>query len=216
MVPVKRRILMGDSLGFGLRRSLIQCVAGMACAPMMVSAAGGGASSATPAGPVGSGQPKKPLPTGRAGEFDFLNGEWRIQNQRLKTPATNEWDHFESEATCWSILGGVASIEELRIPARNFSGMGLRLFDSDKQVWHELWMNAKSGSLLGPGMPGGFSEGVAVFEAEDKDGDTPIVVRSTWDGITATRCRWHQAVSRDGGVSWQANWLMDWERMPAR
>jgi hypothetical protein len=207
---------MRDSLGFGLRRSLIPCVAGLACAPMMVSAAGGGTSGAASAGPAGSSQPKKPLPAGRAGEFDFLSGEWRIQNQRLKTPATNEWDHFESEATGWSILGGVASIEELRIAARNFSGMGLRLFDGDKQVWHELWMNAKSGSLTGPGMPVGFYDGIAIFEAEDKDGDTPIIVRSAWDRMKATRCRSHQAVSRDRGASWQANWFMDWERRRAR
>lgn len=206
---------MSDGLGFGLRRSLIQTVAGMACVPMTASAAAGGAAVAAPTGPGGSGRPRKSPPTGQAGEFDFLIGEWRIRNRRLKAPASDEWDHFESEATCWSILGGVASIEELRIPTRNFSGMGLRLFDGDKRVWHELWMNAKSGSLMGPGMPGGFHEGVASFEAEDQDGGTPIIVRSTWDRIAAGRCRWHQAVSRDGGASWQANWFMDWERKPA-
>ena len=65
----------------------------------------------------------------KPGEFDFLNGEWKIHHRRLKNPANNEWDIFEGEATCWSILGGVGSVEELRIPARNFSGMGLRLLD---------------------------------------------------------------------------------------
>jgi hypothetical protein len=34
------------------------------------------------------------------------------------------FDEFESEATAFSILGGLASVEELRMPARSFSGMG--------------------------------------------------------------------------------------------
>jgi hypothetical protein len=207
---------MSDVPHFGLRRNLIQMVAGLACMPMVAQAAGGSAPPATASDPARGARPRTPPQKGRPGEFDFLSGQWRIQNQRLKTPGTQDWDRFESEATCWSILGGVASIEELRIPARNFSGMGMRLFDGEQQVWHELWMNAKSGSLTGPGMPGGFVGEAAVFEAEDKDGSTPIVVRSTWDRITANTCRWHQAVSRDGGVSWQPNWFMDWERQPVR
>jgi hypothetical protein len=31
--------------------------------------------------------------------------------------------------------------------------------------------------------------------------------------IAATRWRWHQAFSRDGGKSWEDNWFMDWERI---
>jgi hypothetical protein len=40
------------------------------------------------------------------------------------------------------ILAGVGSVEELRIPARNFSGMGLRLLDLEKKVWADHWVNA--------------------------------------------------------------------------
>ena len=106
----------------------------------------------------------------------------------------------------------MASIEELRIPSRHFSGMGLRLFDGAKGHWFELWTNAKGASLTGPGTPGGFRDGVAVFEADDADGDQPIRVRSTWDRITPRSCRWQQSVSRDGGRHWEANWIMEWER----
>ena len=75
---------------------------------------------------------------GKPGDFDFLQGEWKIAHQRPKANSPGEWDHFEGEATCWSILGGIASIEELRIPARNFSGMGLRLLDSEKKLWSDF------------------------------------------------------------------------------
>ncbi len=152
---------------------------------------------------------KTPAP-GRAGDFDFLTGEWTISHRRLL--ADKSWDTFEGEATCWSILKGVVSIEELRIPARDFSGMGIRLLDAGKNGWEEFWANAKGGSMAGPGMPGSFENGAATFMADDVDGDKPIKVASVWDKVTPKSCRWRQAVSRDGGKTWDENWIMEWKR----
>jgi hypothetical protein len=152
-------------------------------------------------------------PPGKPGEFDFLAGQWTIAHRRLKTPGTTDWDEFAGEATCWSILGGIGSIEELRIPARKFSGMGLRLLDVERKVWSDFWVNAASGVLTTPGTTGGFVDGVGVFEARDTDDGTPIVVRGVWDRITPRSCRWHQTVSRDAGKTWQPNWFMDWTRV---
>ena len=59
-------------------------------------------------------------------------GEWRIAHRRLKAPG--DWDMFEGEATCWSILDGRAHVEELRIPVRDFAGMGLRTLDPEAGV----------------------------------------------------------------------------------
>jgi hypothetical protein len=150
------------------------------------------------------------IPPGAAGDFNFLAGEWRISHRRLRAPG--DWDEFSGEATCWTILGGVGSIEELRIPARDFAGLGLRLLDLNTHVWNDYWVNAKSGALTPPGLPGGFVNGVGIFEADEMDGDRPIKVRGTWDRITPTSCRWRQSVSRDGGANWEDNWLMDWVR----
>lgn len=150
---------------------------------------------------------------GRAGDFDFLTGEWKIKNRRLKAVGKDEWDEFEGEATCWGILEGVGSIEELRIPSRNFSGMGLRLLDMDKKIWNDFWVNSKTGVLACPGQQGVFEKGVGTFEADDMDDNAPIKVRGIWDNISKTGCRWRQAVSRDGGKTWQENWQMTWTRV---
>ena len=147
---------------------------------------------------------------GRPGDFDWLAGEWKIRHRRLKAPG--EWDEFEGEATCWTILGGVGSVEELRIPARDFSGLGLRLLDLETRVWSDYWVNARSGVLGAAGLTGSFENGDGVFLAEEVDGDTPILVRGLWDAITATSHRWTQGVSRDGGKTWDDNWLMQWTR----
>jgi hypothetical protein len=153
--------------------------------------------------------------SGKPGEFDFLNGEWKIQHRR-KPPGATAWDEFNGEATCWSILGGVGSVEELRIPARQFSGMGLRLFDQEKRVWTDFWVNAKSGVLMPPGTTGTFEQGVGVFIADDTDAGQPIKIRGMWDEIAADRCRWQQAVSRDGGKIWDTNWVMAWRRVSSK
>ena len=154
------------------------------------------------------------IPEGRPGEFDFLQGEWKIAHRRLSSPGA-DWDRFEGEASCWTILGGIGSVEELRIPARDFAGMGLRLLDQDKKVWNDLWMNAKSGILLGPGTSGGFASGAGTFDAtETVDGKT-FIFRGVWDEITPTSCRWRQMVSEDGGATWAENWIMLWTRLAA-
>jgi len=178
------------------RRALLSAGAG---ALLAQAGAAGDAAAAIP----------KP-PPGKPGEFDFLAGEWRIAHRRLTGPG--QWDTFAGEATCWTILGGVGSVEELRIPARGFSGLGLRLLDVENRVWVDHWVNARSGVVGLPGMSGGFIDGAGVFLAEDEDGGTPIVVRSLWDEIAADSCRWSQATSRDGGRTWEENWVMRWRR----
>lgn len=156
-----------------------------------------------------------PLPTerspGKPGDFGFLDGHWRIAHQRRRAGET-EWDRFEGEATCWSILGGVGSVEELRIPARSFSGMGLRLLDVKQRLWHDHWVNAESGVIGPAGLPGSFEGGNGIFQVEDRDDEGPMIVLSLWDQIRDGRCRWRQAVSRDGGKHWDANWIMHWTR----
>ncbi|ESQ76169.1 hypothetical protein [Asticcacaulis sp. AC402] len=149
---------------------------------------------------------------GKAGDFDFLTGEWRIKNRQLKNADTGEWIEFDGEATVVSILKGVVSVEELRIPARDFSGMGLRVLDIEQKVWKDYWVNAKSGALGSEGVPGVFSDGAGVFDSVDPARPSEIW-RGVWDQITPTSCRWYQAVSKDGGKTWQDNWIMAWTRI---
>jgi hypothetical protein len=147
---------------------------------------------------------------GKAGDFDFLAGSWKISHRQRKG---KEWDEFPGEATCWTILGGVGSVEELRIPARNFSGMGLRLLDLEKRIWSDYWVNARSGVLGAAGLTGVFKNGVGNFTVEDVEDGHPVTYCGVWDRITPTSCRWRQGVSRDGGKTWDYSWFMDWVRV---
>lgn len=199
------------------RRILLQTAAGLAAGQLAVSSAnasGTQVASATGSNVAAAGRAATARNwNGKPGEFDFLSGEWKISHRRIDKPGSREWSVFEGEATCWSILGGIGSIEELRIPVRNFSGMGLRLLDVEKKEWSDFWVNAKSGVLVPPAVTGGFENGVGLFISDETDGGQAIKVRGMWDNITAKTCRWQQAVSRDGGQSWEDNWIMDWKRV---
>jgi hypothetical protein len=156
-----------------------------------------------------------PAATGRAGDFDFLAGSWRIANRRLKQrwTANPEWELFDGDSTCWSVLGGLGSIEDLRIPAGQPRGLGIRLLDTKRGLWSDHWSSSASG-VVSPPMWGSFEGGVGSFIATDEsDGDIAIWSRGVWDRITPTSCRWHQAFSRDGGQTWEDNWFMDWTRV---
>lgn len=153
--------------------------------------------------------PNAPAPTGKPGDFDFLSGEWRIKHRFLKE---GQWDQFEGEATVFGLLGGLASVEELRIPARDFSGIGFRLLDLEQHLWADYWINSKNCVLHSPPAWGSFVDGSGAWITEDRDGDQPVLIRGLWDQITPHSCRWHQATSRDGGESWQENWIMEWTR----
>ena len=158
--------------------------------------------------------PIPPLPDrpsrGKPGDFDFLTGEWKIQNRQIRD---GDWVTFPGEATVSSIMGGAGSVEDLRIPVRKFGGMGLRLLDVETGVWSDFWVNARSGVLTTPGQTGSFENGAGIFVSDDVDDGKTVKAVGLWDRITPNSCRWRQAASSDGGKTWTQNWIMDWTRV---
>jgi hypothetical protein len=180
------------------RRTMLKGAAGIAFAPLLIQAAA--AESAAPF-----------LPVSGNGDFNFLTGEWKIANRQRQPDG--KWKEFTGTATVYAVLGGLGSIEQLRIPATRFLGMGIRVFDIEKQLWADHWVAANAGVVNLP-MMGSFKGGVGTFLAEDSiDGKTVIVGRGVWDRITPTSCRWFQSDTKDGGKTWDDNWYMDWTRV---
>ncbi|MFG6464262.1 twin-arginine translocation signal domain-containing protein [Roseateles sp. DXS20W] len=187
------------------RRQLLQAAAALGLA---------GATAAEAAepqpGPAMTGALPAARTPGRPGDFDFLTGRWKIVNHRRRD---GRWDVFDGEATVHGLLAGICSVEELRIPARQFSGMGLRLLDVKQAQWRDFWVNGAAGELGAQGLMGSFEGGAGVFEEASDDNGNPLLYRSVWDRITPNGCRWQQGVSRDGGKTWALDWSMDWTRV---
>jgi hypothetical protein len=161
-----------------------------------------------------------PLPqasgTAKPGDFDFLQGNWSIRHRRKKDVRDSKWDEFAGTARCWSLLGGRGSIEELSIPERDFFGIGLRLIETERKLWHDYWVNAASGLLSCPGQHGAFVDGVGTFLGTYEADGVKICVRGVWDQITDNTCRWHQSLSDDNGTTWKENWYMEWQRLQSQ
>ena len=177
------------------RRTMIGMTAGLTLAGLVSTAA-----RATPT-------PSTAPPNG--GDFAFLAGEWRIANRQKKD---GTWDEFPGEATVTPMLGGLASIEELRIPARNFFGMGVRVYHLKERRWADHWLSAGNGVVNDP-LLGTFINGEGVFPSEETVDGKTTNYRSLWDRITPISCRWTQASSADGGKTWDYDWMMDWTRV---
>ena len=212
MDHLRRRLLVAGALGAAgllLERS---AAAGEPAAPSPASSTSG--STARDASLEPDAVPPLPAspPPGRPGDFDFLTGEWRIRNRSL---VNGEWLEYPGEATVYRILAGGGSVEELRIPARSFSGMGLRLLDVEKRVWSDHWVNARSGVLYTPGETGGFVDGVGMFSSTYEENGRVTISAGIWDAITPQSCRWRQVVSEDGGSNWRHTWIMRWSRVGA-
>ena len=67
--------------------------------------------------------------------------------------------------------------------------------------------------MVNPPQLGRFIDGAGVFTADDEMDGKPVKVKAVWDKITPTSCRWYQMMSRDGGMSWERGWYMDWMRV---
>lgn len=158
-----------------------------------------------------------PVPTppatatpGKPGDFGFLDGRWRIRHLKRRG---DKWDRFDGEARCWSILAGIGHVEELLIPARDFSGLGLRMLDVEKRQWSDHWVNAKSGVVTTPGQTGSFEAGAGLFASTYDDSGKTMHSMGIWDRIGDGVCRWRQVYSADGGKNWRHDWVMHWRRV---
>lgn len=153
-----------------------------------------------------------------AHDFDFLWGNWHVQNQRLRSrlAASNDWEEFTARGTCRPILGGSGNIDDF-VPLDGngwfgFEGGSLRLFEPATGQWSIYWFDNVVHHLLPP-VRGTFEHGVGEFFGADEYNGQPVQVRFRWSAITPDSARWEQAFSDDGGSTWETNWVMDFTRV---
>ena len=149
-------------------------------------------------------------------DFDFLMGDWTVAHRRLKhrMVGSNEWQEFPGTLSCRKVLGGMGNSDEnhLELPGDPYHAMTVRLFDPKEAQWAIWWFDGRSPGLLDPPVKGRFVDGLGTFLTNDNFQGIPIVVRFVWDVREADAPRWEQAFSKDGGTSWEVNWVMSFRR----
>jgi len=150
-------------------------------------------------------------------DFDFLFGNWKVLNRRLKEPlaGNSEWLEFEATNFARPVWGGLANIDEyeaIDTPWGEIHGMTLRLYDPKSEQWTIYWANRNNGKL-DPPMTGAWKNDVGEFYDQESFCGRMIYVRFLWTRSSVTEARWEQAFSSDGARTWETNWIMQMERV---
>ena len=151
-------------------------------------------------------------------DFDFFVGKWKGHNRRLheRLVGCTEWDEFEGVSDVRNILGGEANFDEVVFQRENgpVQGVTLRLYDQKTGEWRLYWAATGSGFIDIP-MIGSFDakNGTGKFYAHEPHNGRYIYSRYLWSNITPNSVRWEQALSADGGATWETNWITDFTRI---
>lgn len=147
-------------------------------------------------------------PTSSQHDFDYLIGDWKLKNRKLKSRLThsNEWISFESAVQMHQILDGVGNIDKYteNVSGKPYEGVALRLFDTRTKLWSIYWADSNSGAL-DPPVVGSFANRIGHFFARDTYKGQNIIVVFRWDVRNPERPIWSQAFSTDEGKTWEWN-----------
>jgi hypothetical protein len=153
------------------------------------------------------------LPKRTAG-FDFLIGEWTVENRRLRAPLSGSENWYATPATAraTTLHNGAISVDEIWFPELGFAGSSIRVHDAADDHWTIYWVNSQTGHLQPPVRGRWREDGRFVADGPDTFQGIGIIARYRWHSITATSAVWEQAFSADGRQTWETNWVMTWTR----
>ncbi|MEJ0087528.1 MAG: hypothetical protein WDO72_17780 [Pseudomonadota bacterium] len=158
----------------------------------------------------------QPSATSSEHDFDFLVGDWKLRNRKLKSRLTHsdEWMAFESAVEMHPILGGMGNIDKYTesVSGKPYEGVALRLFNARTKLWSIYWADSNSGAL-DPPVVGSFANKVGHFFARDTYKGQNIIVLFRWDVRNPQRPIWSQAFSTDEGRTWEWNSINVSERV---
>lgn len=162
------------------------------------------ASSVLAAPPAGSGS--------GAHDFDWEIGTWATKVRVRINPLSRDepqWVDYSGTSVVKPLLDGRANFVELSVAgtAGKIEGGSLRLYGSQSGQWSLNYANLRNGLLTSP-VYGGFDPGGrGWFYGPDTLDGRAILVRFVITKISPNEARFVQAYSRDGGVTWEENWI---------
>jgi hypothetical protein len=159
-------------------------------------------------------------PPGHVDDFDFLVGRWRVHHRRLvgRLVGSTEWEEFDGECAMQKMLEGQANVDDnvLHAPAGTYHAMTIRVFDASAQAWSIFWIDGRyPPSRIESPVVGGFAGRRGLFFSDDEFEGRQVRTRFIWQIAGRDSCRWEQALSIDGGFTWETNWYMDFHRIAA-
>ena len=147
-----------------------------------------------------STSPETPCSTPEARQFDFWVGGWDL--------TWGEGDQGTNKIS--KTLGDCVILEEFNgVPAMDFQGMSVSVFNLRTGLWHQTWVDSGGGYL---DFKGSFQDGKMVLSREAVIEGKPAVQRMVWYNIAAKSLDWNWERSFDGGETWEIVWYIRYRR----
>ena len=151
-------------------------------------------------------------------DFDFQIGSWKTRLSRLLRPLSGSttWVEYEGTTVVRKVWEGRANLVELDVQGRSgrIRGLSLRVYDPRARQWSLHFANATDGTLVRP-VIGEFRDGRGEFYSQESFDGRAIFVRFVISVFTPDSCRFEQSFSRDGGKTWEVNWIATDTRVQA-
>ncbi len=142
-------------------------------------------------------------------QFDFWLGTWSLSWPAEQTGGeagqiTKGTNHVEK------ILDGQAIQENFSFTEGKFQGKSWSVYNARLAKWQQTWIDSSGAYLL---FEGEFKEGkMELRSKERKQDDKSLLNRMVFREITPTGFFWDWQYSKDGGLSWQDQWNITYQR----
>ena len=134
--------------------------------------------------------------------FDFWIGEWDL----TWTNAEGKIDKGTNRIT--KILDGKVIQENFSDAVGNFKGISISVYNPTKKTWHQAWADNKGGYYDLEGQVEGEKR---IFKTQVKElNGEKIIQRMVFYNINFNSLTWDWELSRDGGVTWQLQWRINY------
>jgi hypothetical protein len=142
----------------------------------------------------------KPCSSQEASQFDFWVGAWDLT-----------WsDTVTGTNTITKELNGCVIHENFNSPSTNFSGKSYSVYNTDKGIWQQTWVDNQGGYL---DFTGGLEEDNMILSRSFTGPKGNYVIqRMVFFNITNDSLDWSWESSLDSGKTWNQNWLIHYKR----
>lgn len=148
-------------------------------------------------------------------EFDFDLGTWNTHSSRLlhRPTGSTTWADLDGQTVVHQVWGGRANLAEYKADgsAGHVELLALRWFNPNTHEWSIVFAAPNVGKLGEPGI-GVFKNGRCDFLDQEEINGRQVWVRFSIWKIGDDSAQSEQAISNDGGKTWETNWINKYTR----
>jgi hypothetical protein len=149
-------------------------------------------------------------------DFDFDLGTWKTHSSRLLYPLTGSttWTDSDGVTVVKKIWDGRANLDEYKAegPSGHVELLSLRWYTPGAHQWNLAFSTPNVGKLGVPGI-GEFKNGRGDFYNQEEINGKYVLVRFSIWSITPDAAQSEQALSDDGGKTWEVNCINKYTRI---